>query len=222
MSVAPYAFIAWPETWEADGQPPAAVAAANSPVDILSRLRLETRADHDAIDRTLDFTSPSLTRAGYLHRLTQFFGFYQPLEALLLARSKSGAGVWFRPRIGKTALLEQDLAFFGTAPHTLLQCRELPRLETAADLLGCLYVMEGATLGGRVISRHLRAHLGVLPETGGRFFQGYGEDTRKMWMAMREALVTSVLNVDTADRVVTSATATFTSLRHWCERKTHP
>ena len=37
----------------------------------------------------------------------------------------------------------------------------LPPLETQADAFGCLYVLEGATLGGRVISRHIERALGL-------------------------------------------------------------
>ncbi len=219
MSVPPCAPASRPSPPDAEPVPLASTSAASLPTGILSRLRLETRADHDAIDRTLDFTSAALTRAQYLHRLTQFFGFYQPLEAALRERSLSGSNSWILPRLGKTGLLAEDLAFFDVASNAVPVCGDLPPLATAADLLGCLYVMEGATLGGQVISRHLRAHLGITSDTGGRFFHGYGETSGKMWLSMREVLVTSVSSRDTADRVVKSATATFTTLRHWCEKK---
>jgi heme oxygenase len=61
--------------------------------------------------------------------------------------------------------------------------RFLPiRVEDQADLVGALYVIEGATLGGQVISPQIQAgRLGVTPEHGGRFFHGYGEQTTPRW-----------------------------------------
>jgi heme oxygenase len=50
-------------------------------------------------------------------------------------------------------------------------------------LIGTLYVIEGATLGGQVISRHLYRHLGFSANAGARFFNGYGDEaaTQQQW-----------------------------------------
>jgi heme oxygenase len=50
--------------------------------------------------------------------------------------------------------------------------------------VGCLYVLEGATLGGQFISRHL-ATLGIGPANGGLFFHGYGAKTGEMWKSFQ-------------------------------------
>ena len=47
---------------------------------------------------------------------------------------------------------------------------DLPDLQGVQEALGCLYVVEGSTLGGQVIARHLRQTLGVDPRCGGSFF----------------------------------------------------
>ena len=59
--------------------------------------------------------------------------------------------------------------------ETALQRIPTPNSDSLA--FGCLYVMEGATLGGQVIGRHVRQTLGVTPETGGRFHAAYGDRT---------------------------------------------
>lgn len=60
----------------------------------------------------------------------------------------------------------------------------VPDLSAA---LGGLYVLEGATLGGRVIARHLRRHLGdVIPEGG--LLDFHGEATSAVWKGFGAAL----------------------------------
>ena len=90
-------------------------------------------------------------------------------------------------------------------------------LTTQAEILGCLYVLEGATLGGRLITQHIQATLAITPTTGGGFFEGYAGDTGKMWQAMRHLLVSCALDTQTEDAMVANAIATFACLRGWCD-----
>ena len=201
---------------------------APAPSTILSRLRLETRGNHDAVEGVLDLMSAALTRDTYRHRLVQFYGFYGPLEAALRTRSARPDDrrdlattrlAMLSTRLNKTALLTQDLHYLGVLTDALPLCCQLPLLETEADILGCLYVMEGATLGGRMITQHVRATLGITPATGGSFFDGYGDDTGKMWQAMRQLLVKAATDTQTENTIVANAIATFACLRCWCESR---
>jgi heme oxygenase len=195
----------------------------------LSRLRLETRGEHEAVERVLDLMSASLTHEGYRQRLQQFYGFYAPLESALQALSsqphdEADEAAWSRPvrsalaaRLNKTAHLRQDLQYLGVMTEALPLCRNLPPVSTPSEVLGCLYVMEGATLGGRIITQHVGAVLGITPATGGSFFEGYGADTGKMWRGMRLLLIDSAPDTPTENTIVANAIATFASLRSWCE-----
>ena len=108
---------------------------------VLSRLRSETRPEHDAIEIALDLTSAGLTRARYRHTLERFYGYYQPLESSIDALGNLGVALDFDER-RKALLLESDLRALGVdAPDALLMCRDLPRIDGAAAALGCLYVM---------------------------------------------------------------------------------
>ncbi|WP_395056093.1 biliverdin-producing heme oxygenase [Polaromonas sp.] len=194
---------------------------------VLTRLRLETRAEHDAVERVLDLMGRGITLKAYRQQLARFYGFYGPLEAALLSRfgqlTNQLAGdtsQWsvLPLRLQKTRLLLRDLQHLGMATEDLPLCRKLPPVQTQAEMLGCMYVMEGATLGGQLITRHVRATLGVTAATGGAFFEGYADDTGKMWQAMRQLLVRRAVNGSTEDAMVKSAIATFASLRVWCDR----
>jgi len=204
-------------------------AATAEPSSILSRLRVETRGEHEAVERVLDLLSDSLTRQGYRQRLEQFYGFYAPLEVALQAHCKKQPDELDEPtgapllrsalgsRLDKSSHLRQDLQHLGVTIESLPLCQDLPPLDTLADAGGCLYVLEGATLGGRMITRHIQARLGITPATGGRFFEGYGADTGTMWRAMRQMLAHGGRDTQTENAMVASALATFVCLRRWCE-----
>lgn len=188
------------------------------PTGILTRLKVETRPQHDAIERALALVDPALTRSRYRARLEQLYGFYEPVEACL--REVGGwaeRGVDLAAR-RKAPLLRGDLeALDGGRAGDLATCRALPPLDTAAASFGCLYVLEGSTLGGQFIARHIRATLGVTPESGGRFFQGYGAQTGAMWQSFRDALEAFATAGGSSDEVVAGAVETFRSLHRWCE-----
>ena len=186
------------------------------PPSILARLRSETRLEHEAIEAALELTSSTLTRDEYRRTLERFYGFYRPLEAKL-----SEAGGWTQRGLDlterqKAPHLEADLRALGVAvPADLPVCADLPPHATPAAAFGCLYVMEGASLGGQIISRSIEKTLGVTPDTGGRFFHGYGDRTGPMWQAFRTALSEFAVTIAVEDEVVGAAKHTFEKLHRW-------
>jgi len=192
--------------------------AASASPPVLERLRAETRPHHDAIEKALDLTSRTLTPFTYRQTLARFHGFYRPLEVGVQAvggwadRGLDLAERW------KTPLLEADLRALGVDdPAALPVCTDLPPHATVAAAFGCLYVLEGATLGGQVISRALEKSLGLTPEAGGRFFRGYGDRTGKMWQAFRAALTACAVAPCDQDEIVSAAKDTFVKLHRWIE-----
>jgi heme oxygenase (biliverdin-IX-beta and delta-forming) len=183
---------------------------------LLARLKCDTQVDHDAIEVELRIPR---TIAEYRTRLARLYGFYQPLE-------KELGGPWegelnLANRL-KTNLLEADLATLGSRAGTLPTCGRLPHLTGAPERWGCHYVLEGATLGGRIIGKQIAAELGVTPTNGGRFFYGYGERTGEMWRAFRAELDAFAACSAEHDRVVAAACSTFRALRLWCNEGMAP
>lgn len=182
---------------------------------ILKRLRSETSERHAVLEQKLPLVDPRLSRDGYRAILEGFFGYYLPLEAQL-----GGSAVWgeldfeFAAR-RKVPQLERDLGVLGGTTEDLPQCAELPELETIPQVLGCLYVIEGATLGGQIITRHLQANLGITPETGGAFFAGYGGDTGARWQAFGAMITAAAERVGGEDEIIASANRTFETLELW-------
>lgn len=137
-----------------------------------TRLRFETRYEHEAVEKVLDLMGSTHTVGDYRQRLKQFYGFYGAMEAALQARCATPQLALLSPRLNKTLLLRQDLLYLGVATETLPLFSKLPPIQTQPQVLGCLYVMEGATLGGRHIIQHVQATFGITTAYGRQFFWG--------------------------------------------------
>jgi heme oxygenase len=185
---------------------------------ILPRLKQATVERHAAIESRSVLLDPGLSRATYRACLQRFFGYYAPLERrLLLSGAWLGIGLVYDDR-HKTPQLSQDLAALGVTPDELQQtpmCDALPDLHTPARLYGCLYVIEGATLGGQIVTRHLQACLGVTPLSGGAFFSGYAERTGSHWKAFGLHLSAFAQASGAEDDIVSGANDTFETLDRW-------
>ena len=69
--------------------------------------------------------------------------------------------------------MKSDLASLGVLPKDLALeaiCTNLPNLNTPAERMGYLYVIEGSTLRGRIISAHLEKTLGAAITQHLKFF----------------------------------------------------
>ena len=155
---------------------------------LLQRLKAETAERHDRLERELDLMHPDLTRAEWVRRVARFYGFYQPWEEAV-ARAVGGdadlaAMVADRRKIcGWSGIWRTWTS--ARARVALPRCRCLPVVETTEQVLGSMYVLEGATLGGQFIARHVEATLGLSGGRGYSFFCSYGTATGRMWQAFR-------------------------------------
>jgi heme oxygenase len=136
-----------------------------------ARLREGTAELHRAVEARLALGERDLTLDRYRDVLAALHGFYEPLEQRLAAVAAARPlGLMLRRR---APLLADDLAWLGLSHDAIARlprCTQLPCVDDAGDAAGCLYVVEGAALGGRVVTRALQARLGTTAERGGRFF----------------------------------------------------
>ncbi len=193
---------------------------------LLLALRERTRDLHERIERRLGMPECLVSRTVYRRVLERLYGFYAPMEACLAAR----AGDWETlgldfDRRRKTGHLDADLRFLGQTGEevaALTRCRDIPRPASLAATIGCAYVLEGATLGGQVIARHLHTELGLTEEAGAGFYRCYGAATGKMWQEFRHAVslyaagrLASGDDALPTDLACDSARETFLRLEHW-------
>jgi heme oxygenase (biliverdin-IX-beta and delta-forming) len=87
------------------------------------------------------------------------------------------------------------------------------QLPTSGHGFGCLYVLEGSALGGRVISKRVKQMLGLGPATGGAYFHGRGRQTASHWWDLLTALNTIPANSAMGADAEAGAIATFLAFR---------
>lgn len=188
---------------------------------ILDRLKHETRDAHITAERAVEQYHYLESIDGYRQLLERFWGFYHPFERQIVERSEwAEHGIDIRPRM-KAPALARDLRALGHTPATLSvlpECGALPPLDEFPYVTGCLYVLEGATLGGQIITRQLGPSLGITAEAGGSFFASYGHDIGAMWRSYRALLISVTTGTeagDAEDAVLRGAHAMYDALTRW-------
>jgi heme oxygenase (biliverdin-IX-beta and delta-forming) len=127
---------------------PVAVAGLTAERTLLSRLRLETLRDHRQLEADLDLLRPDIGLESYRNLIARFYGFYVPSEQEVMRNIPDSLTAFFNDR-RKVPKLLADLKFLGCkAADCVPTCRSLPSLGSMPKILGSLYVVEGATLGG--------------------------------------------------------------------------
>jgi heme oxygenase len=184
-------------------------------------LRRETADLHRRLEIDLGLLESDLSLDRYRRVLEFFFGFYAPVEADLARVASAGPPLGL-PLRARTALIQSDLLSLGRSRREITdlpRCGDLPRLSRPEELAGCLYVLEGACLGGQVIASALRERLGVAKGSGASFFIGDGEGTPARWRLFLTWLE-GLAGVSSATaEIVGSARATFLAFARWVEQQ---
>ncbi len=185
---------------------------------ILQRLKNETREIHAALERQMPLLDADLHAADYQHMVQKLYTYHKPLEVLLLSLPGFAAiGLDYSGR-EKAPRLARDLAALSVSASDvehMHQCESLPPLAHPSHLFGCLYVLEGATLGGQIVARHLQASLGLTPETGASYFSGYGAQTGPQWKVFCALLTAYAEPLDDPNDILAGAHATYATLSAW-------
>lgn len=181
-------------------------------------LRQATSAAHERLHHLPAFAalqSGSIGRTAYADLLRQVFVFHRAVEQVLAeAPSLAPFGIDIAAR-RRSALVVEDLAFLGAPAAPLRSPPALAVLPRAAAALGCLYVTEGSTLGGRELARRLDHLLPQGSADGRRFLLGHGPNHGAMW---REFCAALELCGDTPERraeMTAAALAAFAVFGDW-------
>ena len=159
----------------------------HNPMTPSKMIKQATASHHVQIEGVMRVMSPDFTKAEYIDLLQKFYGFYLPLEERIEEFGTLPELDYLHRR--KTSLLAADLAKMNV--HEL---NKIPLMEdwfsplSRASIFGILYVTEGSTLGGQVISRQLNDQLSVTPSVGCQFFSSYGAQVGPMWMQFQTLL----------------------------------
>jgi heme oxygenase len=153
----------------------------------MDELRHKTTVLHRVTESAFDLPSVCASPASYAAMLRMMLSIYRPLERRLDRVD------WHETRIDwaqrkKTPLLERDLKALGESANVTdrPEAANIP-LQSPAAAIGCLYVLEGSTLGAQFIVKQIEKTLKLTPKTGAAFFAGYGPGTRDQWASFGTA-----------------------------------
>lgn len=186
----------------------------------VERMREATRAEHERTERAVvgRHFEDGMDRDGFRAFLEALLGFHRPVDSLLAPACRRHLEEYeYR---GRTARLERDLRTLGLSDEALddveTMCgRELPVPDAPERLLGCLYVVEGAELGGRVIWKQLRKILDDETLEADAFFGTGAGRARERWRRFGDVFDRHVTPGAPFEEALSAARATFRAYRGW-------
>ncbi|MBB3111098.1 heme oxygenase [Paenibacillus phyllosphaerae] len=190
-------------------------------MNVLQDLKEQTAPYHIQIEKNpyaASMMDKTMTLEGYITYLQKFYGFIAPVEeAIAQLPGWETNGFDFDLR-RKAPLIEQDLRQLGLSEQQIAQLprsRALPDVSTFPRALGYLYVIEGSTLGGQVITKQLKKFLPIETELNGRYFNSYGEEVRVRWGEFRALVEQTAGSDEAASQTIEAAKETFILLDQW-------
>jgi heme oxygenase len=179
---------------------------------IMAQLKARTAHQHQETEDTVDIMRDDFTMEDYRQILKRFYAFYKSYEAKMIeALKENPIELNYLERLNTPRLLA-DLKVLGLTDQEIAEIEpfeDTPSLDSKEQIYGSLYVIEGSTLGGQVILRHLRGKFGIDETNGAAFYQGYGKDTGKMWNEFREAITKFAENGADREKIIAAANETF-------------
>lgn len=146
-----------------------------------ARLKANTAVLHHQVEKTFDLKHRVATVAGHQQALATLRGIHCAVQQSLDQLASRGVVVDRGQSSARIGWLDQDLA--GLGPKMRSPPGPVLTLRTADEALGCLYVVEGAALGGQHIYQIVQRRFGFDEHSGARYFFGFGDRTIDAWTA---------------------------------------
>lgn len=173
-------------------------------------LREKTALYHTKLEETelsKAILKDDLSKEEYIDYLKAMYAFEKPFEAVyfpLLADYFSDID-----KRKRAELIEKDIQVLGGSVADL----ELETFNTSditlPEAIGAMYVMQGSSLGGRVILKHVNKHLGLEAENGASYFHGFGAETGRFWTTFLDEMWTLTAENPDQDKIIGGAVETF-------------
>ncbi|MFD2287295.1 hypothetical protein GJU39_07000 [Pedobacter petrophilus] len=181
-------------------------------------LRTETAKKHEALESLMfinEIMNNSLSLTNYKKLLTINYIIHQKLENKLadMLNKDLADELEINGRL-KLNALEKDLNYWQIDRLTLPSLNFdlfIPQKNTA-EIMGTLYVLEGATLGGNVIKKHILANPNFKDQENGLNYYGvYGPELGAKWKSF-VTILNDRVKAENYQRCVDSANQTFENL----------
>jgi heme oxygenase len=161
------------------------------------KLKSATSAHHDELENLMfvqEIMNKTLTLEQYKTLLATNYVVHAAIESKLHDALDQGVkDILDIENRNKLAALEQDLQEMNMQKEDLdaVHFDFLPKDHSNASSLGAMYVLEGATLGGNVIRKKLRANP-VFEHLSLNYYSVYAENLMPNWLSFVNVLNTTV------------------------------
>lgn len=191
---------------------------------ILKKLKEETSLHHIQLEESAllkAIQDRTISLGQYSKLLQKFYGFFGPLEQRIETFTEFHIFLPDLSKRRKASSLLHDLTFLNRSyKGSLVEiCQDLPDLKTVHLAFGSLYVLEGSTLGARVITKILKEVLDLEDQKGGSYFSGYGPETGEKWKTFCQSIETFHQQFPNDEEMIEGARETFVKLRNWLEKE---
>jgi heme oxygenase len=195
-------------------QPFAQNPAASRAID---RLRQETRSAHGELDESLHLIDRLSSLRQRANVLAGYHRFHQAAEAAIAPFLAAVADLDFAAR-RRSLLIAGGIGILGQ--EVLPDRAASPGITTQSEAFGALYVLEGSSLGGRVILKELKRRGVSLAGLG--FLDPYGFNTAPRWRSFLAILEREVQSGEQQRDAVTGALNAFAFAKSClCKESTH-
>lgn len=192
-------------------------------LSISSILKTSTQAQHDHIEKnplTASIPQGTISLEDYKLLLSKFYGFHLPIEQTFAQYSEWQSYQFDIQARKKTPHLIRDLKALGFQDSVIAKlaiCPQLPIFQSFASCLGILYVLEGSTLGGQILYRHIQEKFHYDENNGLAYFHGYGKSRLgSMWNSFKDFLERYAQEQPhKQEEIIQAASQTFSCLDQW-------
>jgi heme oxygenase len=192
-------------------------AVSGKDQDFIKNLRQETSESHQKLENnplSRAILDPAVSLGDYQQYLSKMYGVVIACEDQVFPAISQ-----FLPDLGeryKSRLIIEDLAATGLSDTEI---DSIPvyafKFSTAAEALGIMYVLEGSTLGGRILYKHIHETLGLTPDNGAGYFWGYGAQTGTLWKSFVSSFTRFASESSEGRKMIETAKSTFTAIDEW-------
>jgi heme oxygenase len=185
---------------------------------LAEQLKTATDTNHQQLEKQLVLRMKAIHSVPeYINLLQLFYTYFGGLEDAIKTHINTTHLSDYHQR-RKAGALADDITALGGTVQPIAGATDLPQLQNHLQAFGALYVIEGSTLGGQIISKMIARQLELPAGKGLSFFNGYGEASGGMWAGFRAALNEQAHNPAEEGEVITAANDTFIKFKQWIEK----
>jgi heme oxygenase len=184
-----------------------------------NQLKKDTLNNHQLLEKMLVGRMRAIrSEADYIDLLQLFYSYFGGLELQIDQYINEIEMPDYQQR-RKSAYLANDIISLGGTPVPLAKGEALPAIQNNLQAYGALYVIEGSTLGGKIISKMMAQQLQITDGRGLTFFSGYGNNTETMWDTFKQQLDGQTQTTQQEAEVIDAANQTFAQFKKWADEQ---